>query len=80
MAVMRMVRAESTSAHEGALAGRITSAAWGYTTQKNVAMSYLPDELAVEGADLEVDLLGARAPAVVTADVLYDPTSTKLKT
>jgi len=42
-------------------------------------MSYLSDELAVEGAVLEVDLFGERTPAVVTADVLYDPASTKLK-
>ena len=64
---------------DGALAGRITSAAWGYTLEENIAMSYLSDELAVEGTALEVDLFGERTPAVVTADVLYDPASTKLK-
>ena len=64
---------------DGALVGRITSAAWGYTVEENIAMSYLPQELSVEGVALEVDLFGERTPAVVTADVLYDPTSAKLK-
>ena len=64
---------------DGALVGRITSAAWSYTVEENIAMSDLPLEFAVKGSTLEVDLFGERTPAVVTTDVLYDPTSAKLK-
>ena len=56
---------------DGALVGRITSAAWGYTVEKNIAMSYLSDELAVEGTALEVDIRGKRVAAEVVKLPFY---------
>lgn len=41
--------------------------------------SYQLTALAVEGTALELDLFGERAPAVVTSDVLHDPTATRMK-
>jgi glycine cleavage system aminomethyltransferase T len=40
--------------------------------RRNVALAKLPADLP-EGADVQVDVLGELVPAVVAADVLYDP-------
>jgi 4-methylaminobutanoate oxidase (formaldehyde-forming) len=50
----------------------VRSAAYGFTVRRNVALAKLPADLP-EGADVQVDVLGELVPAVVAADVLYDP-------
>jgi glycine cleavage system aminomethyltransferase T len=52
--------------------GRVRSAAYGFTVRRNVALAKLPSDLA-EGTEVQVDVLGELVPAVVAADVLYDP-------
>jgi len=44
--------------------GSITSAAWGFRMQKNLAMAYLEPEFAASGTRLEVSLLGQRYRAI----------------
>jgi heterotetrameric sarcosine oxidase gamma subunit len=56
---------------DGDVAGRVRSAAYGFTVRRNVALARLPAELP-EGADVEVDVLGELVPAVVAPDALYD--------
>jgi glycine cleavage system aminomethyltransferase T/glycine/D-amino acid oxidase-like deaminating enzyme len=56
---------------EGGVAGRVRSAAYGFTVRRNVALARLPAELP-EGAGVEVDVLGELVPAVVAPDALYD--------
>jgi 4-methylaminobutanoate oxidase (formaldehyde-forming) len=56
----------------GEVVGRVRSAAYGFTVRRNVALAKLPADLP-EGADVQVDVLGELVPAVVAADVLYDP-------
>ena len=56
---------------DGTVVGRVRSAAYGFTVQRNVALAKLPADLA-EGAELRVDVLGSLEPAVIAADVLYD--------
>lgn len=46
--------------------GTITSAAWGFRVQKNLAMAYLKPEFSVANNNLEVALLGRRHKARVT--------------
>jgi glycine cleavage system aminomethyltransferase T len=55
----------------------VRSAAYGFTVQRNVALAKLPAELA-EGDEVRVDVLGELLPAVVAADVLYDPGNARL--
>jgi dimethylglycine dehydrogenase len=56
----------------GKSVGSITSAAWGYRTQKNLAMAYITPEYAVENSELEVLLLGDTVKATVCKSCLYD--------
>src|SRR5205823_9124952 len=58
---------------EDAVVGRVRSAAYGFTVGRNIALAKLPADLEL-GTALELDVLGERVPAVVAADVLYDPT------
>jgi len=52
------------------VADTITSAAWGFRVQKNLAMGYLRPEFAVTGKCLEVELLGQRYKSIVTENSL----------
>lgn len=57
----------------GKAAGSITSAAWGYRTQKNLAMAYIDPQHATQGSVLEVSLMGQAATATVCKPCLFDP-------
>jgi glycine cleavage system aminomethyltransferase T/glycine/D-amino acid oxidase-like deaminating enzyme len=56
---------------DGEVVGRVRSAAYGFTVQRNVALAKLPASLE-EGAEVHVDVLGELVPALVSADALYD--------
>jgi 4-methylaminobutanoate oxidase (formaldehyde-forming) len=49
---------------DGAVVGRVRSAAYGFTVRRNVALAKLPSELR-EGSEVEVDVMGDLVPAVV---------------
>jgi glycine cleavage system aminomethyltransferase T len=53
----------------GEVVGRVRSAAYGFTVQRNVALAKLPASLE-EGAVVHVDVLGELVPAIVSADSL----------
>jgi 4-methylaminobutanoate oxidase (formaldehyde-forming) len=55
----------------GEAIGRVRSAAYGFTVERNIALAKIPESLP-EGAELEVDVLGELVPGVVAPDVLYD--------
>jgi 4-methylaminobutanoate oxidase (formaldehyde-forming) len=57
----------------GRIVSRLRSGGYGYTVGQNIALAYLPIELAKEGTPLEIEVFGERIKAVVAADVLYDP-------
>lgn len=58
---------------------RVRSGGYGYTIGKNIALCYVPWKLAKLGTELHVEVFGARVPAVVSRDPLYDPKGEKLK-
>jgi glycine cleavage system aminomethyltransferase T/glycine/D-amino acid oxidase-like deaminating enzyme len=60
----------------GAVVGRVRSAAYGFTVQRMLATAYLPHDL---DAALSVEALGEAVPAVVGADVLYDPENARVR-
>jgi 4-methylaminobutanoate oxidase (formaldehyde-forming) len=62
----------------GRVIGRVRSAAYGFTVRRNVALAKLPSELP-EGTEVHVDVLGELVPAVVSADVLYDPANERVR-
>src|SRR5262249_25725386 len=49
---------------DGEVVGRVRSAAYGFTVQRNVALAKLPSELG-EGGEVEVDVMGDLVRAVV---------------
>ncbi|MGO2860514.1 MAG: GcvT family protein [Brevibacterium sp.] len=58
--------------------GYVTSAAYGYSIGKSVAYAWLPNTLTV-GDSVEIEYLGRRLSATVTAEPLFDPEMTRLK-
>ena len=63
----------------GRPAGYVTSAAYGYTTGKNIAYAWLPPGAAVPGIAVEIEYFGAAVPAVVSEEPLFDPGMTRLR-
>jgi glycine cleavage system aminomethyltransferase T/glycine/D-amino acid oxidase-like deaminating enzyme len=63
---------------DGAVIGRVRSAAYGFTVRRNVALAKLPASVA-EGDRVEVDVLGELVPAAVSADALYDPGNERVR-
>ena len=59
------------------VAGRIRSAAYGFTVGRNVAFAYLPGEVR-EGDEGKVEVFGELVPATVAVDVLYDPANQRI--
>jgi glycine cleavage system aminomethyltransferase T len=59
--------------------GYVTSAAYGYTTGKNIAYAWLPPSAAVPGTEVEIEYFGAAVPAVVSEEPLFDPGMTRLR-
>jgi 4-methylaminobutanoate oxidase (formaldehyde-forming) len=58
--------------HQGRVVSRLRSCAYGYTVRKNLAYAYLPVQLG-PGAELEVEVLGERKPALVMRDRVLEP-------
>ncbi len=58
----------------GEAAGLATSGGYGHRVGASIALAYLRPDLAAPGTRLEIEILGARRPAVVApARALYDP-------
>jgi 4-methylaminobutanoate oxidase (formaldehyde-forming) len=63
----------------GRVIDRIRSGNYGYTIGKDIGLVYLPVELAVAGAELEVQVMGERVKATVADLPLVDPKGLKLR-
>jgi glycine cleavage system aminomethyltransferase T/glycine/D-amino acid oxidase-like deaminating enzyme len=59
--------------------GYVTSAAYGYTTGTSIAYAWLPAALAEPGRKVSIGYFDQRLPATVTAEPLFDPQMTRLK-
>ncbi len=59
--------------------GRLRSAGYGFTVQKNIGFGYLPEELSRPGTELELDCFDERVPAQVARRCLYDPRGARLR-
>lgn len=64
---------------QGRVVARVRSGGYGFTVGSNIALAYLPLELARPGTELEVEVLGRRVPARVAATPLVDPKGEKLR-
>ncbi|MFI0356463.1 FAD-dependent oxidoreductase [Actinomadura sp. 9N407] len=59
--------------------GYVTSAAWGHTVGHGIAYAWLPSDLAVTGADVDIGYFDRRVPAVVAREPLFDPGMERLR-
>jgi glycine cleavage system T protein len=66
-------------AHDGAVIGYVTSAAYGATVGQSIAYGYLPAALAEPGTALEVYAEGEWHRLTVAAEPLFDPTNARLR-
>lgn len=57
---------------DGAAAGYVTSAAYGYTIGRPIAYAWLPGSVAI-GDQVEIEYFGRRVAATVAAEPLVDP-------
>ena len=57
--------------HDGTVVGRLPSAAYGFTVQRNLAYEYLPEAIAPSDR-VEVEIFGELVAAEVADDVPYD--------
>lgn len=62
----------------GAAAGYVTSAAYGYSVRKPIAYAWLPAAVEV-GDSVEIEYFGERVAATVTAEPLFDPGMERLR-
>jgi 4-methylaminobutanoate oxidase (formaldehyde-forming) len=62
----------------GNVVGRVRSAAYGFTVERNVALALIPAALS-EGTKVRVDVMGELVPAVVAPDSLYDPANLRVR-
>jgi 4-methylaminobutanoate oxidase (formaldehyde-forming) len=63
---------------EGEVAGRLRSAAFGFTVGRTVGTTYLPAAIP-EGTAVAIDVFGGQEAGVVAADVLHDPTGARMR-
>ncbi len=65
--------------HDGACAGYVTSAAYGYTIDASIAYAWLPAGATEPGTAVEVEYFGERLRAVVAAEPLFDPEGKRMR-
>jgi 4-methylaminobutanoate oxidase (formaldehyde-forming) len=63
---------------DGAVVGRVRSAGYGFTVERNIALAYLP-ATSQEGDAVGVEVFGEVVPAKVAPDVLYDPENARVR-
>jgi dimethylglycine dehydrogenase len=64
---------------DGEMVGRATAGGYGWRVGKSLALGFVKPELAAEGTELEIDVLGELKPARVIAESPYDPDNEKLR-
>jgi glycine cleavage system aminomethyltransferase T/glycine/D-amino acid oxidase-like deaminating enzyme len=64
---------------DGAAAGYVTSAAYGYSIEASIAYAWLPANAAAPGTAVQIEYFGERLGAVVAAEPLFDPDRTRMK-
>ena len=66
--------------HNGKIVGEVLSAAYGYRTDRAIALAMLSIDVTEAGTLLEIDIYGARRRAeVAPQDALWDPQNERLK-
>jgi dimethylglycine dehydrogenase len=59
--------------------GLVTSGGYGHRMRQSIALAYVRSDTAAAGRRLEIEIFGARYPATIMAEPLYDPLNARLK-
>jgi len=65
--------------HAGEVVGYVTSGGYSHYAQKSVAFGFLPSDLATEGREVEIEILGEMVPARLYSRPLFDPDNSYLR-
>ena len=65
--------------HGDRLVGSVTSAAYGHSVGRSLAIAFLKEGAREPGTALEVSILGQRVTATVLPDAPWDPENARLK-
>jgi glycine cleavage system aminomethyltransferase T/glycine/D-amino acid oxidase-like deaminating enzyme len=63
----------------GAPAGYVTSASYGYTAGRTIAYAWLPNTVSVPGAAVTIGYFGAQVPATVAVEPVFDPKMERIR-
>ena len=64
---------------EGEVAGRVTSGGYGFAVERSIAYGYLPAAISEAGQRVEVEIFGDWAGGAVSAEPLYDPDGSRIR-
>ncbi len=64
---------------DGEVAGRVTSAGYGYTVGRSIAYAHLPPDRAAPGTDVEVEIFGQWVRGQVASEPLFDPDGERVR-
>jgi dimethylglycine dehydrogenase len=65
--------------HAGEVVGFVTSGGYSHYAQKSIAYGFLPTDLATEGREVEIEILGEMIPAKLYSQPLFDPDNSYLR-
>jgi dimethylglycine dehydrogenase len=63
----------------GEMVGRATAGGYGWRVGKSLALGFVRPELAGDGTELEIEVLGERKPAMIVPESPYDPDNAALR-
>jgi dimethylglycine dehydrogenase len=65
--------------HDGKVIGFVTSGGYAHYVEKSVALGFLPSNMADEGQEVEIEILGDMRPARVIGEPLFDPEAKRMR-
>lgn len=64
---------------EDTVVGFVTSGGFAHYSQKSVALGFVPSDWAQAGLEVEIEILGARRPATLVTEPLFDPAGVRMR-
>jgi 4-methylaminobutanoate oxidase (formaldehyde-forming) len=66
--------------HDGQIIGKTTSASFGYRVGYPVALAYIDNDIADDGANVFINIAGTHVSANVSRKALFDPAGLRMRT
>ena len=70
---------EPVFAKDGTPVGRVSSASYGYTVEKSLALCFIKTDYVKSGAEFDVAVLGIPHPAKLLDEPAFDPKGERLR-